>query len=692
MKITYCILIVLMGLGFTSCLDDFTSVNQDPDKIYSDNMTPEAIFPGTVYKTLNAMARLNHDYFCWQSYYCRMSKSFSENDDPGDRLFTFYTQILKDLKMLEDTYVGREEYNNVGGIVLTWKSFIYSYLVSIWGALPMEEALSVTEKNKYHYDAEEKIYMQVLRDLQKAVNMFNPNTKVETDKLSVDPFYPKNDKSSDIEKWRKFANTLRLEVAVRMMNLKDEQVRQFAKRQIEEALNAKNRNYFISSVADIARGRWGTDLNSDASYYYLRIQRGHDENTNNGYSQHPAIGQYLYLYLRSFNDPRLQKYAKRAEGDKRFFVTDTLKDETGKRVDVRYRIPYAVYKEFQAIPQTQYVGRLSETTTSTYKDPHGQSYMPLVDEGENWAWIHPDFLRQDGTITFMNWADACFLLAEVSLRINEWNLNIAALPRTAEAYYYDGIQASFAEYGIATGYDDYISQNGIKWGTDSDDEKCLREYRGYFRAHIYGESGGQTYRGDPKSRDSFLNPRTYPGNYAARSRITGGLEQIWKQRWIADFWNGHAGWVLEHRTRIMNFPPYFTNSMVGTGSYGDICYCDYVPERLLYPWSERNLNLECYWGAIAQNQISSKAPNRVMDGVNFYTPLGMSAEYYGLEENPKLLVENWQNFEIRYNTDIIQQYYGHTIEEFIQNVKRDYPDSDGLEGLKKYIDFQFVNK
>lgn len=690
MKAKYYILIGILGFGCTSCLDNFTSVNQDPDKIYVTNMTPNAIFPGTVYKTLNAMARLNRDYFCWQSYYCRMSKSFSETDDPGDRLFTFYTQILKDLKMLEDTYAGKEEYSNISGIVLTWKSFIYSYLVSTWGALPMEEALTVTGNNQYHYDSEEKIYMQILRDLQNAVNSFDPDTKLTTNKLDVDPFYSKADKSSDVEKWRKFANTLRLEVAVRMMNLKDEDARQYAKRQIEEALNSKNRDYFISSVADIAQGHWGTDLNSDASYYYLQIQRGHDENTNNGFSQYPAMCQYLYLYLRSFRDPRLQKYAKCAEGDKRFFVTDTLRDATGKRVDVRYRIPYAVYRENQAIPQTQYVGRLSETTTSTYKDPHGQSYMPM--EEENWAWIHPDFLKRDGTITFLNWADACFLLAEVSLRVNEWNLNIASLPKTAEAYYYEGIQASFAEYGIATGYNEYISQDGVKWGTDSDDDQCLREYRGYFRVHIYGKSGGQTHRGDPKDRDNYLNPRNYPGNYAARSRITGGLEQVWKQRYIADFWNGHAGWVLEHRTRIMNFPPYFTNQQVGTGSYGGVCYCDYVQERLLYPWSERNLNSACYWEAIGLNQISSKAPNRTLEGANFYTPLGMSAEYYGLEEKQNMLLENWQNFEIRYNMDIIQQYYGHTIDEFIKNIKRDYPESEGLEGLKKYIDFQYVEK
>lgn len=35
-----------------------------------------------------------------------------------------------------------------------------------------------------------------------------------------DPFYPGTGGESDIEKWRKFANSLRLDIAIRMMNMK----------------------------------------------------------------------------------------------------------------------------------------------------------------------------------------------------------------------------------------------------------------------------------------------------------------------------------------------------------------------------------------------------------------------------------------------------------------------------------------
>lgn len=68
----------------------------------------------------------------------------------------------------------------------------------------MDQALSVTEDNTYRYNTEEEISMQVLRDLQKAVNTFDP----AKDRLELDPFYPQADRTSDIVKWRKFANTL----------------------------------------------------------------------------------------------------------------------------------------------------------------------------------------------------------------------------------------------------------------------------------------------------------------------------------------------------------------------------------------------------------------------------------------------------------------------------------------------------
>lgn len=78
----------------------------------------------------------------------------------------------------------------------------------------MDAACKETYGNVYYYNSEAEVNMQILRWLDTAVDIFDP----EGEKMLKDPFYPGTGGESDIEKWRKFANSLRLDIAIRMMN------------------------------------------------------------------------------------------------------------------------------------------------------------------------------------------------------------------------------------------------------------------------------------------------------------------------------------------------------------------------------------------------------------------------------------------------------------------------------------------
>lgn len=69
------------------------------------------------------------------------------------------------------------------------------------------------------------------------------------------------------------------------------------------------------------------------------------------------------------------------------------------------------------------------------------------------------------------------------------------------------------------------------------------------------------------------------------------MEQIIKQRYIADYFNGYSAWCLERRTRVLKFPPFFCNSTT-EGSNGTY---DFIPERYVYPLSEITNNTAAYW-------------------------------------------------------------------------------------------------
>lgn len=702
-KFIYLIIcIALMGVTCHSCVDDFSNVNKDPNKLYSGDLPAEMVFPGVVYKTLNCMAQLNLKYFSWQASYVRISKDVKDQDDPNDDFYNIYKNVLKDLKLLEDNYVGKKGNENVANIILVWKAYVYSVLASTWGSVPMNDAITVTENGQFRYDTEVDINREIVRLLGNAVQQFDPNG----DKLTVDPFYPTSDGSSDIEKWRKFANTLRLDVAMRMMNMtKFPDAINDAKRHIETALNSTNKYYLISSIDDIAKGRWGTDVNADVSLYYRNILKGYEDNTTSGYSQYPAIHQYLFLYLKSFNDPRLVKYAQASEKiggtDYRVTVTDVIK-VNGVDKTVTYRIPYLIRRRDPYQPLGHSVMNLPGST-ETQPNPFN-NLNP--DEGLGYAYINREFLKKDATFSIINWADACFMQAEVQLRKDEWGLNVS-LDKAAQDYYYDGIRASMEEYGLTSKSGEYIAQNGIKWGTNSTvdgangEQLGMCEYRGYFRAFIYGKDGQVNCNKIPEDNGMSLPvpvqdyaynplPEKYIGNYPGREKITGGLEQVWKQRYLADFWNGHAAVVLEHRTRIMNFPPIFYSNNVNQGTYSAAGYyqCDYAPERQIFPLWEQNYNNSCYLQGCQQIQDASSKSRPARNGDNFYTPLAMSAPYYALSVRDDAL-KVWQNFEMYYHSDIIMGYYGKELnEEFYKNVRRYYPQCPSTKaGLKEYIDF-----
>lgn len=696
--------LTLLGTVSNSCTDSFMETNRDPNKLYSGDLPAEMVFPGVVYKTLNCMAALNYRYFAWQSRYITSVFNVRDQDDTGDNFYNFYKNALKDLKLLEDNYVGVEGYTNTANIILVWKAYIYSVMASTWGSVAMDDAIRETPDGQYRYNTEIEVNRAVLQWLGNAVSTFDP----EGDKLSADPFYPSTDGSSDIEKWRKFANTLRLDVAMRMMNMQsiDPNAYREGQKHIEAALNSVNKNYLISSVEDIAKGRWGTDVNADASYYYRTILKGFEDHTTSGYGLYPSLDQYTYLYLKSFNDPRLLKYAqparKEADKDYRVKITDNL-IVNGKVCSVTYRIPYLV-KQLTGGNPFGHVSQQWEGATEEQRNPYS-NLNP--DDGKSYAYINRDFLKSDATFPILNWADACFMLAEVQLRKDEWGVNVA-LDKAARDYYYDGVRASMEEYGVeASAREEYLEQNGIKWGTDSKDERGkhlgLCEYHGYFRAFIYGKEGQANCTQRPTTLpvpaiEYSINPtpEKYVGNYEGRAAITGGLEQVWKQRFLADFWNGHAATVLEHRTRIMNFPPIFFNNIDNEGSYGRVGYyqCDYAPERQTYPLWELTYNPTCYAEACRQVQQYSQLPNSARSGDNYYTPLAMSAKYYGIDNAHKDALKVWESFQMFYHDDILYRFYGTEVnDEFYRNVRRYYPQCPStINGLKEYIDFEIQEK
>ena len=639
MKKTIISICTAIALGTAvSCTDNFEDININPNKIYEANM--ESIFPGSVYKTINAMAELNYNQMCWWARYSgHFGGSVDMNESTSDSFYKkFYVEIIRDLELSERQYDGVPGYENRVDIVRTWKAYIYSIVVSMYGGMPLSDAM-IFDPNKFlvKHDTEEEMYRQILDMLKKASESFNPDAS--SDVLKKDPIFRSGSgTTSDIIKWRKFANTLRLEVAMRATNIAPGLAEQHARECME------HEDWIIASLDDMVAPAWGSDVSNDVSYYYNRFLK---KIPTEGFreSDYPRINEYFFIYLRSYNDPRLEAFVDPTETLNQYTVSDTISRpnpyEPGFRdsIAVTYRIPHLPSPERSGILPRGWevaIDPNSPNGTTKYESP----YTGIL--ATQWSLINYDFIKPDAKHIIMNWADACFLKAEAALRYGIGS-------KSAEGYYYEGIEASFAQYGLTSAVKEYKEQNGIKVNTNG---KGLTDFRCLYHADINGEGDFDNH-----------------------------LEQIIKQRYIADYFNGYSAWCLERRTRVLKFPPFFCNSTT-EGSNGTY---DFIPERYVYPLSEITNNTAAYWNAVSDLLTQSPYPiNNVRKGDNLQTHLKMSLVNPLLENADA----NYMNRTIAYSSRHLQKWYGNTEEEFIKNVQKIYPDVTSSKLLRKYIGYK----
>ncbi|KPM48976.1 SusD/RagB family nutrient-binding outer membrane lipoprotein [Jiulongibacter sediminis] len=210
-------------LSSNSCTEDFGQMNTDPNNpttIGSQYLLPYAMensidryWGGTT-----RFERLNLDgAMLWIQYLAR--NIYSNEGDSYGITPAFYNNTWESLyndglTNFERIIVltGPEGVNpnsNYEGVALVMKTWVYSLLTDMYGAVPYSEAVSGSASEPVYtpsYDSMESIYAGMLADLKTA----NEKLTVGGPVIAGDIVY-----NGDILKWKKFANSLRLRLANR---------------------------------------------------------------------------------------------------------------------------------------------------------------------------------------------------------------------------------------------------------------------------------------------------------------------------------------------------------------------------------------------------------------------------------------------------------------------------------------------
>lgn len=653
----------LVFLCLNSCTDDFENTNTDPNKLYSTDF--KYIFPGTVYKTLRFIGDVNYNQFLNNSRLVTIQYKTGPSDNTSDSYFKqAYVEILRDLRATEIDYEGKAGYENRLAMIKTWKAYVYYMLTSMYGPIPMSDALLSDGESRsgFKYDNEKEVYTQILDLLKEASELYNPSSLYSTDKLAPDCVFGLAE--SNIVKWQKFANTLRLNTAMHVQNMDIELARLHA-----TAAMARE-DLLISSNDDNVSPKWGTDKINDVSYYYNRFLLGIETDGIWNSYVYPTLSEYYALYLFSYKDPRIEaQFIKSNEGaspiDLPFQFTDTItrphicnskdpnkcKDYELHQADglnkyrrdsilVDFSVPYVPITESQRLPSDWEVKIIPGTDNSRYPDPLQTSNVYNVSR------VKLDFIKKDASVVLLNYADACFLKAEAKIKFG-----LGA--KSAQAYYEEGVEASFTQYGMGAKAKEYLSRPGITWNTDG---KGYYDKMGFYNADINGHGNDENH-----------------------------LEQIYKQRVFGCFFNGLEGWNVERRARAFKFPPVFNSDTNIEGSTSQVY--SFGRERINYPLVELTNNKQEYYKGIQLLQSASPSGNmNARWGDNIMTALATS------KVDPELAVAKNKydgHREVVYHAHYFCNYWGMTYEQLVAKAKGMTGETNETRALVKAFNYKY---
>ena len=296
----------LLIISVQGCTDDFEEINKNPN--FPESANPELLLPGTIRQmAYNWGDQGWEEGFTITQYAARLQFTSGDryNWSPTDNPYNDAYDALRDIEnILRDTK-DIEDQQNYYGVALILKSWIYSYLTDAYGDVPYTDATKgISDDNITPlFTPQSEIYSGMLADLGTA------NTVLEgADNIGGDILY-----GGDIGKWRKFANSLRLRLAMRISDV-DNGTAVAIMREITGNMSAFP---IFENNGDAAYMQWNSD-NPQPKY-----------DTRSGSFDEVRLSTTLENRLKSLDDKRLIAFAQPISNAEQGIYSSDINDYVG---------------------------------------------------------------------------------------------------------------------------------------------------------------------------------------------------------------------------------------------------------------------------------------------------------------------------------------------------------------------------
>ncbi len=285
-------------LGFQSC-GKFDDMNVDP--VNPTEVSPDLLFSGALRNgTLNwdiyqIGQNLHADQFV--QYFANVNPGFQTDQyvsNPGwiaTFWNTYYSSYIVNIQNVIRLTEADPSQSNKTNMARIWRVWLFQRATDYWGDIPYSEAgRGFDGLRTPKYDTQEFIYNDMLKELKEASQALDNTKPIRF--TANDLIY-----NGDLNKWRRFANSLRLRIAMRLTKVAPQTARPI----VEELMTENN---FIADNAGNAQMNTqptGQFINR----YPLAILFNFDE---------LRVSKTMVDLLKAKNDPRLAVYASPVEG------------------------------------------------------------------------------------------------------------------------------------------------------------------------------------------------------------------------------------------------------------------------------------------------------------------------------------------------------------------------------------------
>jgi hypothetical protein len=198
---------------------------------------------------------------------------------------TGYSQSITDLNTIIQL-ADAQGNTNYKGVALVLRSWVFQLLTDAYGDIPYKQAGDINQYLTPAYDLQKDVYFGLLDDLKTAQAALDPAGKA----IAGDVIY-----AGKIALWKKFANSLRLRIALRIADREPEKSKQVL------AEIAGEGSGYINSNSEIAQLTYYDSPNQNPVSAWF--------DTRDDY----RISKTITDKLSQLNDPRLPVYASKTQ-------------------------------------------------------------------------------------------------------------------------------------------------------------------------------------------------------------------------------------------------------------------------------------------------------------------------------------------------------------------------------------------